>query len=744
MADVSEQVPNAGDVVRELPGYRIERELGRGSMGVVYLAEDVRLERNVALKVLAPFLAHDERFRARFIRESQVAANLDHAHIVPIYSAGEAGGLLYIAMRYVDGRDLRALIDADGPLTLERALALVAQVADALDAAHEEGLVHRDVKPANILVDRRKGREHAYLCDFGITKHTSSGDTLTATGQLLGTFDYISPEQIEGKPVDGRADVYALGCVLYECLTGTVAFRREESAALLWAHLYEPPPPVTALRPDLPPTVDRIVAKATAKQPDDRYTTCGELALALRAAAATVPAALDGSETAAQPGTTSTHDPMPPPQSSAETRAFAPLGVPLQRRGVASPPPPPLWRRWPLVLGGVLALTLLVILVAIGLRARSSPLPNDIREAFPNTAVKAFPNEEEQALIGQVPTAFSEHCRRNDVTKEGSAGAVASVRCESEQAAREVVLTQFASQDAREDAYNRRLRDAKVSLDTGGDCKDTYRAERRYEGLPRTTGRVLCYGDDGSSFIVWTNDKKPMLLTLATRPDAEYAQLYQWWDDLVQRPPQPAPAPQAAPAPAPQAAPVPAPQVAPAPQVVPVPQPAPAPRAAPAPQVAPAPRAAPAPQVKPRETPKPEAPASSAPREALLTHVPASYRPTCKRSSGLASPSAAATSVECRPTSGADRVGYFQFPDKRSMEFFYLQRVARVWSTPGIRTESYDHGSGNAGRVLLFTNAEGRAQIEWTNKRLRIYSVAVGRDANALVKAWEANSFGPR
>jgi serine/threonine-protein kinase len=270
-------------VIPELPGYRIVRQLGRGSMGVVYLAEDVHLRRQVALKVLAPTLVDGELFRQRFDRESYNAASLDHPNIIPVYAAGQAAGALYIAMRYVAVGNLRALLETHGPLSLEQATSVIVAVADALDAAHAQGIIHRDVKPANILVDGRSGQEHYYLSDFGIAKSVSSSESLTSTGQILGTIDYIAPEQVQGKPVDGRADLYALGCVLYYCLTGAVPFHREDIAALMWAHVHEQPPRVTAQRPDLPPQIDHIMAKTMAKQPTDRYPTGQELAAALRA-----------------------------------------------------------------------------------------------------------------------------------------------------------------------------------------------------------------------------------------------------------------------------------------------------------------------------------------------------------------------------------------------------------------------------------------------------------------------------
>jgi serine/threonine protein kinase len=204
----------------ELLDYRIEALLGRGGMSVVYRAEDLRLKRKVALKLLTPELAQDERFRERFLRESELAASIDHPSIVPIYEAGEVDGQLYIAMRYVEGTDLKRMLHKEGALAPARALRLIGEVAEALDVAHERGLIHCDVKPSNVLIAAPHRREHGYLADFGLTKSASEGSGMTGTDLLLGTPDYVSPEQIRGEQVDGRADVYALGCLVYECLTG--------------------------------------------------------------------------------------------------------------------------------------------------------------------------------------------------------------------------------------------------------------------------------------------------------------------------------------------------------------------------------------------------------------------------------------------------------------------------------------------------------------------------------------------
>jgi class 3 adenylate cyclase/tetratricopeptide (TPR) repeat protein len=266
----------------ELAGYRVETRIGRGGMGVVYLAEDVRLGRMVALKVLAPDLAADERFRERFLRESRLAASLDHPNVVPVFEAGEASGALFIAMRYVEGPDLGALIGREGALEPHLAIDLVRQAAEALDAAHRRGLVHRDVKPANILVDA--GR-HAYLTDFGLSRLVGAS-SLTGSGQFVGTVEYVAPEQIEGAEIGPPADVYSLGAVLVECLTGSTPYPYDSNLAVLWAHIQDDPPSVSARRPSLPIALDAVVARALAKKPDERFARCGELVESARLALA--------------------------------------------------------------------------------------------------------------------------------------------------------------------------------------------------------------------------------------------------------------------------------------------------------------------------------------------------------------------------------------------------------------------------------------------------------------------------
>jgi streptogramin lyase len=259
------------DIGTDFVGYRIEGLIGRGGMGVVYRAYDLRLKRNVALKLVAPELVLDDAFRARFERETELAMALEHPNVVPIYDAGDVDGRLYMAMRLVEGSDLRAILRAETTLPPARAFDLCRQIGSALDAAHAKGLVHRDVKPSNVLVD---ADDHVYVADLGLSRRLDDQTATVSTDRSIGTPAYLAPEQIEGGPIDGRADVYALGCLFYECLTGEPPFTRDSRLALAWAHLEEEAVPPSVRTPGLSQRVDAVVAKALAKSPDDRYASC--------------------------------------------------------------------------------------------------------------------------------------------------------------------------------------------------------------------------------------------------------------------------------------------------------------------------------------------------------------------------------------------------------------------------------------------------------------------------------------
>jgi serine/threonine protein kinase len=310
----------------EVAGYRIVKRVGSGGMGVVYRAEETGLgDRPVALKLLAPALADDPGFRARFLREMRVAAAIDHPNIVPIYRAGEDRGQLYLAMRYVHASDLRRALEAEGRLEPGRALAILDQVARALDAAHARGLVHRDVKPGNVLLAPPVldgDPEHVYLVDFGLAR-ADSDDRSIGGAWFLGTPRYAAPEQAAGRPVDGRTDGYALGCVLYECLTGRPPFPDGPGEAVLLAHLEATPPRVTTQRPDLPPAIDQVVARAMAKAPEDRFPSCRALI------------------TAARQALTHTSPPTPGPPDPPAPAPSPPAGVPPPHPPAGVPPPHP-------------------------------------------------------------------------------------------------------------------------------------------------------------------------------------------------------------------------------------------------------------------------------------------------------------------------------------------------------------------------------------------------------------------
>jgi serine/threonine-protein kinase len=484
--------------------YRIERTLGRGGMSVAYLAEHEWLQRKVALKVLAPQLAEDDRFRERFIRESRLAASLDHPNVIPIYEAGGTGGDLFIAMRYVEGSDLRTLL-REGALDPARALAIVRQAAAALDAAHEQGLVHRDVKPGNVLLARARTEdeaEHVYLSDFGLTKRSASDSGVTGTGQFVGTLDYAAPEQFRGGAPDARTDVYSLGCVLFECLTGRPPFQADNDAALMYAHLQEPPPAVTAAEPGLPREIDRVVATAMAKAPADRYPSAGILAREASRALGLGTGAAEGGP---------------------EKRSAARRLLPAIAAGVA------------LVVG---------ILVA-SLFQGDRPLPEAEGSPTPPSAspsptvppafrtVERTLTADEQLLLTYIPGEVGGECLPLD-RSEPIHGERATLVCRTAEV--EVLYELFQTRDEMDAAFQINANNTRAP---DGECAIEPLAVGPYSIGGDPAGTVLCYtvgvgaarqatGEPARSHIEWT-DENTSIYAHAVRNDLADLSLYEWW-----------------------------------------------------------------------------------------------------------------------------------------------------------------------------------------------------------------------
>jgi len=382
-----------------LGNYRVDWLIGRGGMGTVYLAQHVRMAtRKAALKVLSSELAEDPEFRERFIRESDLAGSLEHPNIIPVYDAGEADGVLYSAMRYVRGTDLGALIDLEGKLSPARTFRVMAAVGRALDFAHAHGLLHRDVKPGNVMIEPSRtagGRERAFLTDFGLVKRLLTPTKLTRTGHLVGTLDYTAPEVFRGEELDGRADIYSLGCVLFECLTGSVPFPETTDAGVMYGHLQNEPPPVTSVRPELPTGLDVVVARAMAKDPEQRFATCAELLEATKQALMPSGIQASGEE---------------PVSSTAPTERVD--QAPLARTKIAEPPPlrvlPPPPRTEPTETHqvrprrrrGRTALALVTAIAVLGAAALAfvSSRHGGRHAAAPNTVIATIP-------VGQRPVA---------------------------------------------------------------------------------------------------------------------------------------------------------------------------------------------------------------------------------------------------------------------------------------------------------------------------------------------------
>jgi serine/threonine protein kinase len=386
----------------EFAGYRIERRLGRGGMGILYLAVEPGLDRRVALKLIAPE-AVDEVFARRFAEESRIAASIEHPNVVPIYAAGEEGGVPFIAMRYVAGSDLSRRIAREGWLDPAQAAALIAQVGNGLDAIHAAGLIHRDVKPANVLLSGEQGAEHAYITDFGVARNVATESGLTQTGRFVGTLDYVAPEQISGGIVDARVDVYALGCLLFKLLTGEVPYPREGEAARLYAHLNDPPPAPSLYAPAVPMALDDVVIRAMSKQPEDRYPSAGDLGRAALAALNGDPVAVPERTVATGAAATRTTETVQPEPTGPAPQTRASESPPTRKLDPDQPSRPTPARRRRLALAGGLLAVVAVVVAVVALSgsgggdkggdtttaAKEGTAPKQARKPRPKTLTKS-------------------------------------------------------------------------------------------------------------------------------------------------------------------------------------------------------------------------------------------------------------------------------------------------------------------------------------------------------------------
>jgi len=726
----------------EFGRYRIERVLGQGGFGTVYYASDLNphLPRHVALKVLNPELAADPSFRDRFLRESMLAIELDHhPNIVPVFDAGEADGTLFIAMRFIDGVDLAATLNQRGALGGDQVVPLIRQIGDALDTAHAAGIVHRDVKPGNILLARDLRR--AYLADFGLTKRLSATSGITQAGQFLGTFYYAAPEQIEGKEVDGRTDQYALGCVLHESLTGSPPFTGDMNV-IVASHLAQPPPVTSVSRPGLPGAIDSVVARAMAKSPADRFSSCAELAEAAGQAlgqgsasvssgapllvppppASTIdPAAAAAASGAAAPSWGETLPP-PPPTGGPYTPPPVPVSVPgapytpppPSSPGApaswppASPPPlppqgpggpvgpTPAKKRSPLpfVLAGAAALVVVILILVFALGGGDEGGGGG---GGGGDGTAAFPDASERELLDQIPASLRSSCERARRAAStggqpgvGGRGTEAAVRCTPSVAGADVVFfTLFGDRGATETAFDDAAAAGSIEeAATGEDCIEFTGVQHDYGTDDNVDGRVACYRDGGESYLLWSMPEF-RLVGSAQRDDRNDLDLYEWWAEAVDRTP-----PEGA----------------------------------------------------------GTGDALTAAEQDLLTHVPAEHADTCV---GIAPNTdfGEVAALECTPVDGSDTAFYTQFDSAESMSETYSlileDRAIALASGPGCATEppsenGYDQGSVEAGRAACFFGSEDEARLVWTHDPTLILSEGIRNDGDYPgLLDWWGSEGGP-
>ncbi len=455
--------------------YRIEAEVARGGMGVVYRALDLGLDRPVALKVMSAALSGDQGFRARFRREAALAARIDHPHVVPVFHRGEHEGVMYVVMRLVDGVDLAEVLAREGRLALDRTGRLMAQVGAALDAAHELGLVHRDVKPANILL---QSGDRALLTDFGLAKQMSGDDALTSAGTLLGTAAYLAPEQAQGRAVGGSCDVYALACVTYHCLAGQPPYPDGPPVVVAASHVYDPVPDLAAVAPEVSPAVAQVVTRGLAKDPAERWPTAGAFTAALGQAI----------------------DTDRPRRGTAELAVLPPVN---RRRSPG---------RW---------LVAAVVVVGLSVAAVVALSASDPPPARTSTPTAPATVDRHSALAARLPAAVYARCRPAPLREKK--GVVTAVDClASKPGADEILVSQWSGPAAMaadfQANYAARLPD--------GTCRSMTEVRSTWE-----SGRLACYTNSGGAAVLLYEYDKTGLQVLALRKDGDRVQLYDWWHE---------------------------------------------------------------------------------------------------------------------------------------------------------------------------------------------------------------------
>jgi len=682
--------------------------IGEGGMGVVERAHDHRLDRDVAVKLLTPGLLADDTARARFDRECHIAATLQHPNVVPVYDVGAAGRQTYVVMMLVDGPDLARVLAETGPLEPARAVVIIGQVAAALDAAHERDLVHRDVKPGNILLARAGGADHAYLTDFGLARAIGEASALSRSGGALGTLGYVAPEQLEGAPIDGRADTYSLACVAYEALTGQPPFGRGTERALVTAHLTAPPPRLSAARSGLPPALDGVIARGMAKHPAERYASSGEFARALARALTGAAPAL-----ALPPAPTVPLPPVPPPAPT--------IGLPTTTLTPgAVPPPAPRRGRVPL-LAGVLAVLLLVGLGAGGMlvlsgggngtdgpgerdttaagrestpasgeapgdesagaESESRSLPTAATVAGEQRHIPEYWTEAERALWSHVPPSIRDLCEPNpnqygDTLVEGAA---ATLTCDiPDRAVQRVSYWSFpALKDVR--AWWARRQTLSQVGSARGDCWDGRRGEGTYEG-----GRLMC--TTGVIKVRWYDEDSRTYGVVSGKKNATFRDLVAWWRASA---------------------------------------------------------------VKGGVTP-----AYTNDDKWLLQWVPPKYRDGCHPLSqeavridsprpGQINPIGDKAIIECYPP-GVEKLQYFLFESQNRLVQHYEARLARGNDDVPAGTGCANGASGRVqlvdGELGCFYSSQGFAMLRWTDISRNIYGTlqgVVGQDIGELYRWWD-------